>query len=233
MSEIRKRAWNSCSNRRSIGRFVLRCQALVPFRSFFQGLPLQLVEATPHLANMLSSSGQRGNLHGTTQLLESVTRPILCLTVPQLYNKKPKQTKSSSLNRPFKRNSQIKPLDQYSEGRSPPSRHHKGGRAKHLNQPLKESTRKKQKGKSKKILNTTVNIVVFSKAENLESPRIWTPWRLFFLLNSTIVGTVPKMNNKQKKSGQWKTYRSKNCVLSNKRKYVGSKPENDVENSEE
>ena len=138
------------------------------------------MEATPHLADMLSSSGSRGNLHGTTQLLESVTRPILCLTVPQLYNKKPKQTKSLSLNRPSKRTSQIKPLDQYSEGRLPPSRQHKGGRAKHLNQPLKESTKKKQKGKSKNILNTTVDIVIFSKAKTPENPRIWTSWRLFF-----------------------------------------------------
>lgn len=180
MSKIWKRARNSCSNRRSIGHFVLRCPALVPFRSFFQGLPFSLVEAAPHLASMLSSSGSHGNLYGTTQLLESITRPILCLAVPQLYNKKPKQTKNPSLNGSSKRNSQIKPLDQYSKGRSPTLHQHKSGRAKHLNRPLKESTRKKQKGKSKKTLNTAVDIVVFSKAKTPESPRIQTPWRLFF-----------------------------------------------------
>ena len=58
------------------------------------------MEVTPLLANMLSSSRLCGNLHRTTQLLELITRPIHHSAVPQLYNKKPRQTKSLSLNRP-------------------------------------------------------------------------------------------------------------------------------------
>lgn len=98
LSEMWKRAQNSHSDKKSTRRSNLRCPTLMSFQPLFCGLLLPLVETTPHFANMLSSFGLRGNLHGTTQFLELVTRPIRYLTMPRLYNKKPRWTKSSSLN---------------------------------------------------------------------------------------------------------------------------------------
>ena len=97
-----KHARNSCSDRRSIGCSNLRHLTLASFQPPFQGLPFLLEEAIPLLTDMLSSSGLCENLRVTTQLLESITHPIHCLAMPQLYNKKPRRTKNPSLNGPSK-----------------------------------------------------------------------------------------------------------------------------------
>lgn len=76
----------------------LRCPTLVSFLPHFLSLPLLLVEATPPLANIISSFRSCGNLCETMELLESVIWLIRCLAVPQQYNKKPRWTKSQSLN---------------------------------------------------------------------------------------------------------------------------------------
>lgn len=68
---------------------------------------------------MLNRSRLRGILHKTTQLLESVTRPIHRLTMPQLYNKKPKWTKHLSLSESSNKTCRISLLTNTQKGDRP------------------------------------------------------------------------------------------------------------------
>ena len=74
VSEIQKRAWNSCSDKSSIERFGLECPTLAFFCPPCWGLPL--VEVTPPLSIRSYVFGLCGNLHGTTQLSEPITRSV-------------------------------------------------------------------------------------------------------------------------------------------------------------
>lgn len=92
--EIRKRAWNFYSNRRSTGSFDPGRWAPAPFRPPFWALLLVLVKTIPHLVDMLISSRSYGNLCEITQIVRrqspgpSTVRRCLNCTIRNLSGSK-------------------------------------------------------------------------------------------------------------------------------------------------